>query len=410
MEPSNNGQTVLPEKLIAIPDIYNDEMDSPTGWAKGGTDAVLTLNTTHVKSSTGSLRLTSGSGISAYIHKQITPLDLSTTNKKSFKIWVYFHSDPAITISDFSVFAYSGTEYADKFYTIAPNLSNWVQNQWNFLEFYLPFATDWKVDSGSPSWSNICRFMIKVTPKTGQKADVSFDKLTIGRTNTPAVIIKFDDGNMSDYIYSYPLLKAKNMVATSYIVSDLIGSNTCMTTENIKELNNNGWAIANHAKSHSYMTLLTEQQVYDEFNNCQIFLDGLGLTKSSKDITVPGGATNSAILAALALWGERTKILGDNGYTNRYEVEFPSNINAFGIQNNETVAQVKTYIDLAISKGEVAVLQLHQLVESNADASTKWLVSQFTEILDYIESLSLQTLTIDEYYRLHSESITVNHK
>ena len=75
-------------------------MDAATGWEKGGTDAVLALNTAQVKSGTGSIKVTSGSGIVAYIHKQITPLDLSITNRKSFKIWVYFHSDPTTTITD----------------------------------------------------------------------------------------------------------------------------------------------------------------------------------------------------------------------------------------------------------------------------------------------------------------------
>jgi hypothetical protein len=49
------------------------------------------------------------------------------------------------------------------------------------------------------------------------------------------------------------------------------------------------------------------------------------------------------------------------------------------------------------------------LVDSNPK-SGEWLISDFSAFLEYIESLGLQTITIDEYYRLYSGSIKINHK
>jgi len=405
VEPTNNGQTVLPEKLMVNPDIYVDEMDLTTGITYLG--ASLTVNTVEVHSGKASLKLTSAPGATARISKTVN-WRLSEDQSKSIKVWIYPHSEVSTTISSFTFYALKDANETDYFACSIPT-TNIKHNEWNLLKWTPPNSTSWET-VGSPSWSDISIVRLKVAAKSGQVTQCSFDLLTAGITFKPAVIIKFDDCNISDYTYAYPLLKGKNMIATSYIISDQIDHNARLTTANIMELNNNGWAIANHTKSHPNMILLTEQEVYNEFNNCQIFLDGLGLSKSSKDITVPGGAASSTILAAVESWGLRTKVLGDTGYTNGYEVSFPYNINAFGIQNDETVDQVKTYIDLAISKGEVAVLQLHQLVEHNADDRTKWLVSQFSEILDYVESLNLQTLTIDEYFRLYSGPITVNHK
>lgn len=404
-EPSIKEQTILPKKLIVNPNIYTEELDVTTGITYLG--ASLAVNTVEVHSGKASLKLTSSPGATSRISKTVN-WSLSQDQTKSIQVWVYPHSDVSATINDFTFYALKDANEADYFACSIPT-TGIKQNEWNLLKWTPPHSTSWTT-VGSPSWSNISIVKLKVQAKPGQVTQCSFDLLTAGILFKPAIIIKFDDGSISDYTFAYPLLKAKNMVATSYIISDQIDHNAYLTTANIMDLNNNGWAIANHTKTHPNMRLLTEQEVYDEFNNCQIFLDGLGLTKSSKDITVPGGATSSTILAAVASWGMRTKILGDTGYTNSYEVSFPYNLNAFGMQNDETVAQVKTYIDLAISKGEVAILQLHQLVESNADNTTKWLVSQFSEILDYIESLSLQTLTIDEYYRLYSGPIAVNHK
>ena len=94
-------------------------------------------------------------------------------------------------------------------------------------------------------------------------------------------------------------------------------------------------------------------------------------------------------------------------------VQFPSNSkfgsNLFAIHKDVTLDEVKAWVDLAILKKEVMVLQLHELVTTNA-LTYEWLVSQFSDLLDYIESKSLQTLTIDEYYRLYYGTITVNHK
>ena len=56
------------------------------------------------------------------------------------------------------------------------------------------------------------------------------------------------------------------------------------------------------------------------------------------------------------------------------------------------------------------MITFHDIVDSNANGTEQWLTSQLSDLLDYVESIGLQTLTIDEYYRLYSGSITVNHK
>jgi peptidoglycan/xylan/chitin deacetylase (PgdA/CDA1 family) len=79
-----------------------------------------------------------------------------------------------------------------------------------------------------------------------------------------------------------------------------------MNSSQLLELNNNGWDIANHTKSHVYLGALTQAEVEAELNDCKVFLDGLGLSRASLHVAYPFDDYSGNTLAAMAEWGAKT--------------------------------------------------------------------------------------------------------
>jgi peptidoglycan/xylan/chitin deacetylase (PgdA/CDA1 family) len=227
----------------------------------------------------------------------------------------------------------------------------------------------------------------------------------------PAIMLMFDDGLRGFYENAYPLIKAKNMSATSYIIQDLVGGVGYMTSEQLQEINNENIDVGNHTKTHTDLTTLTQEQCETEFNSCKNYLDGLGLTRASKHIAYPAGKWNETVIDAMTNVGMSTgRQTKSNAHSITGYAGFPYLLSVASIANTDSVEDVKSFVDIAVGDKAVCVLLFHDIVDEDADLSTQWLTSDFAELIEYIDTIGLQTITIDEFYRLNSEAITVYHK
>lgn len=68
------------------------------------------------------------------------------------------------------------------------------------------------------------------------------------------VVITFDDGNLDVFDYAYPIMKKYGLVGTFYIVENYIDSSDMISTDQVKELIQNGWEIGLHSRSHAHLT------------------------------------------------------------------------------------------------------------------------------------------------------------
>ncbi|MBK5202091.1 MAG: polysaccharide deacetylase family protein [Prolixibacteraceae bacterium] len=393
--------TQLPQKLIVTSDVLVDEMDATTGWTT--TRANLESNTTQVHSGTASIKMTSTTAGQSSVMDKTVSLNLSGDNGRSFRLWIYPHTQTTVTYTAINIILGSDSSFSNSF-TISylPDTPQHLINTWTML-----WGNNWSVLAGNPSWNNIVAIRIKITNAVGQVGICSFDLATEGVVIKPSILLMLDDGNDSDYTKAYPLIKAKKMVATSYIVSSLRGAGY-LTDNQLLELNANKWDIGNHTVSHPLVAgAMTPQDFVDEMEGCRVFLDGLGLTRASKHVGATGSAYCADWVTAAGTWGAKTLRPGSND-PNIYSTEFPYHINAGG-QATPTLVATKAYIDKALLNKWTPICYFHKIVDSGA-SGTEWLTSNFSLLLDYIELLGLQSLTIDEYYRLNSGPITVHHK
>jgi len=70
--------------------------------------------------------------------------------------------------------------------------------------------------------------------------------------------ITFDDGDVTNYKYAFPILKELKLSAYFFIIVSKIGSSGFMNWEQIKTLKNEGMIIGSHGMTHKILTGLNE--------------------------------------------------------------------------------------------------------------------------------------------------------
>lgn len=211
----------------------------------------------------------------------------------------------------------------------------------------------------------------------------------------PAVMLTFDDGGITQYSEVFSYMNARGMKGTLYAVSSFVDTSGMVTTAQLLEMDAAGWDIGNHTTDHTDLTTLTQAQVEAKISGCTAWLESKGLTRASKHVGYPYGNQNATVLAAMANIGMTTGRTVENALATLP----PSNvytIPAYNFDTGRTLDQAKAIVDSAVSQNKVACAYLHNIMASPDTWS--WAISNFRGLIDYIQSLGLPTITINEYY------------
>lgn len=73
---------------------------------------------------------------------------------------------------------------------------------------------------------------------------------------TPRIVFTFDDGTITDYTTVYPMMKARGLRGTSYIITSKVGNSGAMSWQQIIEMYEDGWDIQCHTHTHPRLTEL----------------------------------------------------------------------------------------------------------------------------------------------------------
>jgi peptidoglycan/xylan/chitin deacetylase (PgdA/CDA1 family) len=221
----------------------------------------------------------------------------------------------------------------------------------------------------------------------------------------PAILIQFDDGYSSVYTEAYRYMVARNMRATCAIISaaGYIGAGGYMTTAQLQEMYAAGWDMANHTSYGSALTNLLEAEIETKLTECRDYLDGLGLTRASRHVTYPYGATNAAVFTAMS---NTAMLSGRDGHEEKLTVPnmvwnlLPS----YTVPNTDSLATVKAYVDAVVASGTVATILFHKITTTGAGAN-EYSIADFRALIDYLYTQRVVTLTVSELYALRSGSI-----
>ena len=114
------------------------------------------------------------------------------------------------------------------------------------------------------------------------------------------VLITFDDGLKDNYDQAYPLLKKYGFKAIFFVIGDQIGAEGRMSSEELKELDREGFIVANHLYSHRILPELNQEELKTEYFKVVEALEKvLGQKETNHWLAYPKGKINEQALGYL---------------------------------------------------------------------------------------------------------------
>jgi peptidoglycan/xylan/chitin deacetylase (PgdA/CDA1 family) len=405
-----NGQLdtqTLPQNLLTASGTLWEDFETAGDWTPAA--GTVVASTSEFKTGVMSMKLTSNPGVAASMTRTVN-WDMSG-DWQQLRFWMYLHNT---TLSDYA----TNNTIMVKLYTNA--FSDWYQAWWqqSFMHhsgwnlFTVP-KNYFKVGGGSPSWANpIVRLRFGVTATSGKVAEVSFDDFEVGYTAIPAVMLRFDDGNATQYIEAFSYMKQSNIRGTLYQIGSWIDVKPYITSSQLIEMQAAGWTIGNHTHAHSDLPTLSEADQEIAIASGKADLDALGLT-GGRYVGYPQGHWNANTRTAMTHLGILTgaSVQGSTAQTGTPypPIVLPSsdlfNIGCTDINSSVPLSTAKAYIDEAIKAGTV----ISPLFHSIGIGGTSWTVADFRSFIDYIASKRTQIIpiTIDDLYKLTLGQVNV---
>lgn len=222
------------------------------------------------------------------------------------------------------------------------------------------------------------------------------------RVREPMVVIGLDDGNSTDYTIAYQLMEARGLKGVSYLATDFMDNGhlyndpnwDTMTWAQAKELQDAGWSVEAHTKTHPNEVMsLSDAELVAEINHTkQRFLDN-GL-KAPKHFAYPTGRFDARTENILkqhyttlrnTVQGLEGGVIWNPHRRNSLEMH---------MHNEKDLEIVKSYIDWAIQENAILDLYTHRISENPRSFECK--PEYFEALLDYIVDRDVRVVTLDE--------------
>ncbi|WP_254761929.1 polysaccharide deacetylase family protein [Natrinema marinum] len=140
----------------------------------------------------------------------------------------------------------------------------------------------------------------------GTAGTVWFDDLhVVPRPDRGKVMIQFDDSHVTDYTEALPILEeygypAVSFVTTGYVDDGVVGGDPRLSTEQVRELHDAGWCIANHTVSHPDLPSLSRAEQAAEIRGGKEWLRERGFDDGADYFAYPFGAYEPTTLEVVA--------------------------------------------------------------------------------------------------------------
>lgn len=264
--------------------------------------------------------------------------------------------------------------------------------------------------TGTPDFNNIKAVRLYVRAASGVTENVWFQKISLVPNNTsrkPIIAITFDDGSKSQFDKGMPYLSKYGFPATAFVETDNVGTTAFyMTKDELSKLQyENGWDISAHgAVSFANLTYNEQENTIIKTKN---WLIKNGFGKGADGFAYPNGemvSTSTLPLMRKYFTYARQSATGLHETLpvgNRYK------LHSYSVQNTTATSTIYSEIDKAIANNDILILTFHQIVDSNADNSTKILTRDFEYIIDYINSKKnqIEVKTLSDVFNLNDTTI-----
>lgn len=203
------------------------------------------------------------------------------------------------------------------------------------------------------------------------------------------VVLTFDDAVVSQYNFVAPLLKKHGFGATFYICEfpPNFGDTTkYMDWQMIKKLDDMGFEIANHTRTHPAVAKLSKEELLKELNYIEDKCDELGI-KKPETFAYPGYSMSEGVMDVLSEKGYRFARAGGSRVY-KPESDYPLLVPSWAM-NAENKPQIMEALHQA-GKGKIVVLTIHGV----PDIEHPWVNTPPELFEKYVDYLSENDFTV----------------
>jgi peptidoglycan/xylan/chitin deacetylase (PgdA/CDA1 family) len=149
---------------------------------------------------------------------------------------------------------------------------------------------------------------VSVTVRTRERGNIELEKVV--SCHTGIMSLTFDDGCKSVYNHGAPILAARGLAATAYIVPTWVKplSGAYMSWDHIWELSTQGWDIGSHTMTHVSLEGVDDSTLHNELGQSQLELQAHGFDCVS--FSLPHGAYDERALDAVKMYYESCRAVG----------------------------------------------------------------------------------------------------
>lgn len=232
---------------------------------------------------------------------------------------------------------------------------------------------------------------------TGAKIDTINYKVNTTASFAPCIVLTFDDGYEADLTKAANYLNTKGVSATSFVVSDWVGTEGKMSWAQLLTLQNtDGWEIGVHGKDHSQWSV---ENMAVQIGDCITAFTSNGVT-SPKSGAYPGGVFTTATASEISKYLRYSRSTVD-ALVSRPVRPTTIETRAFSATSSVNIG----YIDAAIAAKKVLVLFTHGVTDD-------FIANILTPLVEYAQANNVPILTMsqamEQYGNISELSNSVN--
>jgi len=206
------------------------------------------------------------------------------------------------------------------------------------------------------------------------------------------VVFTFDDATASQYSVVAPLLKEFGFGATFFVCEFPAKStdrSAYMNWQQIKELNNMGFEVANHTRTHVAASKVPKAQIIAELNYIEDKCDSLGIAKPS-NFAYPGYDLSLSVMETLQAKGYKFARAGGSRAYNP-QTDYPLLVPSWAMSDSNK-EQIMAAFGEAVN-GSIVVLTIHGV----PDVEHPWVNTPpelFKEYLQYLAEHHFKVISL----------------
>lgn len=164
---------------------------------------------------------------------------------------------------------------------------------------------------------------------------IAIDDLFSSNIPDNSVILTFDDGHISNFMYALPILKKFHSQATFFLVGEFIGKENYLAIEHIHEMQEQGMKFGSHSMTHPYMLSLNNSTMEYELSESKYLIESI-INKNVDHFCVPFGFYNRRLINCINSAGYRSVVTERFGYYHPSMEDFKF-LPRFTIKSNITI-------------------------------------------------------------------------